>query len=88
MSKWFYSPFFLSSFQLAVSDRLQIGTYVGMSTFVVGFAALAGTPITGALINAHEGYSQGIIFSASVIMGGAVLFAIARYAYSPTKFVV
>lgn len=51
----------------------QIGTYVGMSTFIVGFAGLAGTPITGAMIDHYHGYSEGIIFSASVIMVGALI---------------
>lgn len=64
----------------------KIGTYVGMSTFVVGFAGLAGTPITGALINNH-GYSEGIIFSASVIMGGAIVITGARYAFAKDKLV-
>ena len=59
-----------------------------MSTFVVGFAGLAGTPITGALINNHHGYTEGIIFSASVIMAGAVIFTCARYAYAKDKFIV
>lgn len=57
-----------------------------MSTFVVGFAGLAGTPITGALIN-NSGYSQGIIFSASVIMGGAVIITGARYAFAKDKLI-
>lgn len=66
---------------------MQIGTYVGMSTFVVGFAGLTGTPIVGALVDVRQGYSEGIIFSASVIMAGAVIFAFARYAYAKDKLV-
>ncbi len=58
-----------------------------MSTFVVGFASLAGTPITGALINTDHGYTEGIIFSASVIMAAAVIFTCARYAYAKDKLV-
>jgi len=65
----------------------KIGTYVGMSTFVIGFAGLAGTPITGALINTYHGYTEGIIFSASVIMAGAVIFTCARYAYAKDRLV-
>ncbi|POR33770.1 Riboflavin transporter MCH5 [Tolypocladium paradoxum] len=65
----------------------KIGTYVGMSTFVVGFAGLAGTPITGALINNYSGYTQGIIFSASVIMAGAVIITGARYAFARDKLI-
>ncbi|KAI7788058.1 major facilitator superfamily domain-containing protein [Diaporthe eres] len=65
----------------------QIGAYVGQSTFVVGFAGLAGTPITGALINNSNGYTSGIAFSAAVMMAGAVVFTFARYAYAPGKLI-
>ena len=58
-----------------------------MSTFVIGFAGLAGTPITGALINTYHGYAEGIIFSASVMMAGAVIFTCARYAYAKDRVV-
>ena len=68
-------------------DKSQIGTYVGMSTFVVGFAGLAGTPITGALLNNYNDYSPAIIFSASVIMGGAVIMTGARYMFAKDRFV-
>ncbi|KAL7626426.1 hypothetical protein AAE478_003198 [Parahypoxylon ruwenzoriense] len=64
-----------------------IGAYIGQSTFVVGFAGLAGTPITGALINNYHGYTQGIVFSASVLMAGAIIFTFARYAYAKDKFI-
>ncbi|KKO96864.1 riboflavin transporter MCH5 [Trichoderma harzianum] len=66
----------------------KIGTYIGMSTFLIGFGALGGTPITGALIDRYGGYSQGIIFSGAVLMTGAVLFTAARFAYSKDKLVV
>ncbi|KAL1875242.1 hypothetical protein Daus18300_003313 [Diaporthe australafricana] len=66
----------------------QIGAYVGQSTFIVGFAGLAGTPITGALINNYKSYTGGITFSAAVMMAGAVVFTFARYAYAPGKLVV
>jgi hypothetical protein len=56
-----------------------------MSTFVIGFAGLAGTPVTGVLINKYQGYAEGIIFSASVIMAGAVIFTGARYAYAKDR---
>ncbi|RFU75119.1 major facilitator superfamily domain, general substrate transporter [Trichoderma arundinaceum] len=66
----------------------KIGTYLGMSTFIVGFGGLAGTPITGALIDKYHGYSQGIIFSGAVLMAGAVLFTGARIAFSRDRLVV
>lgn len=62
-----------------------MGTYLGQATFVFGFAALAGAPIIGALFDAYPGYSQGIIFSASVMMAGAVVAVGARYMYAPGK---
>jgi predicted MFS family arabinose efflux permease len=65
----------------------QIGAYVGQATFILGFAGLAGTPITGALIDNHDGYTQGIIFSGSVMMAGAVIFTFARYIYAKDKLI-
>lgn len=53
----------------------------------MGFAGLAGTPITGALINNYNGYTGGIAFSAAVMMAGAVVFTFARYAYAPGKMI-
>jgi hypothetical protein len=64
----------------------QIGTYIGQSTFVVGFAGLAGTPITGALINQHN-FSSGIAFSGAVIMVDAMLITGARYSFAPNKLI-
>ncbi|KAB5585659.1 major facilitator superfamily domain-containing protein [Coniochaeta sp. 2T2.1] len=65
----------------------QIGAYVGQSTFVIGFAGLAGTPVTGALISSHGGYAQGIVFSGAVMMAGAVVFTFARYAFASDTLV-
>lgn len=64
-----------------------IGAYVGQATFVIGFAGLAGTPITGALIDGYGGYARGIVFSGSVMMAGAVIFTFARYAYAKDKVI-
>ena len=58
-----------------------------MSTFVVGFAGLIGTPITGSLIKNDHGYKGGIIFSAASIMVGAVIFTGARYTYAKDKLI-
>ncbi|KAL6900170.1 major facilitator superfamily domain-containing protein [Trichoderma evansii] len=66
----------------------KIGTYLGMSTFLVGFGGLAGTPITGALIEKYDGYSQGIIFSGAALIAGAVLLTCARFAFSKDKLIV
>lgn len=59
-----------------------------MSTFLVGFGGLAGTPITGALIDKYDGYSQGIIFSGAALIAGAVLLTCARFAFSRDKLIV
>ena len=58
-----------------------------MSTFVVSFAGLAGTPITGALIHNRNDYTDGIIFSASVMMAGAVIITCARYKFAKDKLI-
>ena len=58
-----------------------------MSTFVVGFAGLIGTPIIGALINTYNGYNQGIVFSAAVTLAGAVIFACAQYVFAKDKLI-
>ncbi|THW10769.1 MFS general substrate transporter [Aureobasidium pullulans] len=65
----------------------KIGTYIGQSTFVVGFAGLIGTPITGALITNDHGYSHGIVFSASAAMVGAVLITVARYSFANDRII-
>ncbi|KAH0379841.1 MFS general substrate transporter, partial [Aureobasidium melanogenum] len=65
----------------------KMGTYLGQAAFIFGFAALAGGPIIGALFDAYPGYEQGIIFSATVMMVGAVVAVGARYMYAPDKLV-
>ncbi|THW22493.1 MFS general substrate transporter [Aureobasidium pullulans] len=65
----------------------KIGTYIGQSTLVVGFAGLIGTPITGALITNDHGYSHGIVFSASAAMVGAVLITVARYSFANDRII-
>ncbi|KAK0708324.1 major facilitator superfamily domain-containing protein [Lasiosphaeris hirsuta] len=66
----------------------QIGAYLGQATAVIGLAALAGPPITGALIDVkNNNYSQGIIFSASFMMAGALVFTFARYVFAKDKLI-
>ncbi|KAK0701979.1 major facilitator superfamily domain-containing protein, partial [Lasiosphaeria miniovina] len=65
----------------------QIGAYIGQLTFIIGFAGLAGAPTTGALIGNEGDYARGTIFSASVIMAGAVVFTVARYYYAKDKWI-
>ncbi|PVH80562.1 MFS general substrate transporter [Cadophora sp. DSE1049] len=63
----------------------KIGTYISMATFVIGFGGLAGTPIAGALIGNNHGYTDAIVFSASVIMAGAAIFTGARYSFASNQ---
>ncbi|KAK6008125.1 hypothetical protein QM012_000028 [Aureobasidium pullulans] len=65
----------------------KMGTYLGQATFVSGFAALAGAPIIGALFDAYPSYLQGIVFSATVMMAGAIIIAGARYVFAPGELV-
>ncbi|KAI5269512.1 MFS general substrate transporter [Aureobasidium subglaciale] len=65
----------------------KIGTYIDQSCCIVGFTGLAGTPITGALFDKGTDYSRGIIFSAAVMMVGAVLTSVARYTFAKDKVV-
>ncbi|KAI5201510.1 hypothetical protein AUEXF2481DRAFT_33753 [Aureobasidium subglaciale EXF-2481] len=48
---------------------------------------LAGTPITGAIFDKGTDYSRGIIFSAAVMMVGAILTSVARYTFAKDKVV-
>lgn len=54
---------------------------------MVGFAGLAGTPITGALIDNYNSYTGGIAFSAAAMMVGAILMTVARYYYGRGKLI-
>lgn len=65
----------------------QIGTYLGQAVFLIGFSALAGGPIIGALFAAYPGYEQGIVFSATAMMAGSVVAVGARYMFAPNKLV-
>ncbi|KAK5130044.1 hypothetical protein LTR08_002518 [Meristemomyces frigidus] len=77
----------MSTIAYTADHPSKIGTYIGQSTFVVGFAGLAGTPITGALINNYHGYTGGIAFSAAVMMVGAFLITGARYHFAKEKLI-
>ncbi|KAL4262826.1 Proton-linked Monocarboxylate Transporter [Pleurotus pulmonarius] len=57
----------------------EVGTRIGFGMFIIGFALLTGTPITGALLNA-PGYTwdRAIIFSGVVILVGVALLVVSR----------
>lgn len=65
----------------SVTDDLsQLGTRMGMVLSVVAFAALTGSPVAGAIINAQDGNYLGAQIWAGVSMFlGAVFLAIARF---------
>ncbi len=54
----------------------EIGIRLGMGFLVTSFAALTGTPITGALLDRYGFYAP-IVWSGLCILTGAVLFAVA-----------
>jgi MFS family permease len=56
----------------------EIGTYIGMGMAVMSVATLIGPPINGALLNDYGGFLQVQIFSAAVMMFGAVLAFVAK----------
>ncbi|KAH8655726.1 major facilitator superfamily domain-containing protein [Xylariales sp. PMI_506] len=66
----------------------EIGTYLGMSTFIIGFGSLAGAPTTGHLLAIYGDYTQGIVFSATTVISGAIVLIFARYVYAPNKLLV
>lgn len=59
-----------------------------MASAIMGTAALAGTPIAGALITRDGNYSQAILFSAIVMTIGALFFLAARIAQSRKQLIV
>ena len=58
---------------------------MGQALFIIGFAGLAGTPITGALIT--NSFRDGIIFSGAVVLAGAMFMTAARWFYAKDKLV-
>jgi MFS family permease len=66
----------------------QIGTYIGMMSGILSFAALTGAPIDGAFVNHYGGYTQASIFSGTSAMIGTGFVFAARYAYGKNALVV
>lgn len=58
---------------MVTPEPSKIGTYIGMAFGIYGIASLVGTSVTGALISHYGGYGQAFIFSAVVILSGALL---------------
>ncbi|QRV86674.1 major facilitator superfamily transporter [Ceratobasidium sp. AG-Ba] len=68
------SPVFVS-----LSRNMQeIGMRMGLAFFVLGFSALTGTPIAGALLSPRFDWWKPIMFSGIVVLAGAALLVAAR----------
>ncbi|KAG9127643.1 hypothetical protein FRC07_011229, partial [Ceratobasidium sp. 392] len=63
----------------------EIGLRMGLAFFVLGFSALTGTPIAGALLSTHFTWWKPIVFSGVVVLAGAALLAAARGIHSKRK---
>lgn len=62
----------------------EIGIRMGLGFLITSFAALTGTPITGALLDSYGFYAP-IVWSGVTVLAGAVLFALARYYQAQAK---
>ncbi|ROV88401.1 hypothetical protein VPNG_10295 [Cytospora leucostoma] len=68
------------------TDMTKMGVRMGMVYTVISFATLTGTPIAGALISADNGLYLGMeMFSASLLMVGAIMLFAARISRSGWK---
>lgn len=57
----------------------QIGAHLGMAMAIWGIAGLAGTPITGALLESGGNFTHTAIFSGVVMISGAIIIAGSRW---------
>jgi MFS family permease len=78
----------ISSIPHLASHPSEIGTYIGMMSGVVSFAALTGAPIDGAMVDAYNSFTQAIIFSGSVATAGSFLVLAARFYHGGKKLIV
>ncbi|CUA75712.1 putative transporter MCH4 [Saccharomyces cerevisiae S288c] [Rhizoctonia solani] len=56
----------------------EIGIRLGLAFAIVGFAALTGTPIAGALLTRELIWWRPIVFSAIIVLSGCMMLCIAR----------
>jgi predicted MFS family arabinose efflux permease len=78
----------ISSIPLLANHPSEIGTYIGMMSGVVSFAALTGAPIDGAMVNKYDSFTQATIFSGAVALAGSVLVLAARFAHGGRRVIV
>ncbi|KAG9103680.1 hypothetical protein FRC06_008931 [Ceratobasidium sp. 370] len=71
---------------VSLSRNMQeIGLRMGLAFFVLGFSALTGTPIAGALLSTQFTWWKPILFSGVVVLAGAALLSAARRIHSKRK---
>ena len=72
---------FPATLSTLTTDVKKMGVRMGMVLSVVGVAALIGSPIAGALVQADHGqYLYAQMFMGSVILGGTITLVLARFA--------
>jgi MFS family permease len=60
-------------------DPREMGTYMGMGMFVIGFAALVGPPISGAFVTRYQSFDQASIFCGAMALSGAMCVILAKW---------
>lgn len=89
----FFSGGFISIITPAAAsfsrDINELGTRIGITSFVIGFALLTGTPIAGALVQEHHNgryiWWRPLVFASVVVLCGAVCLTISRHILSKRK---
>ncbi|KAG6334754.1 hypothetical protein ID866_4331 [Astraeus odoratus] len=89
----FFSGGFISIITPAVAsysrDINEIGTRIGITSFVIGFALLTGTPIAGALVQEHHNgpyiWWRPLVFASVVVFSGTICLIVSRQILSSRK---
>ncbi|QRV97283.1 major facilitator superfamily transporter [Ceratobasidium sp. AG-Ba] len=69
----------ISPLIISLSNNItEIGIRLGIAFAIVGFAALTGTPIAGALLTDHLVWWRPITFSGIIVLGGSAVLCVAR----------
>ncbi|KAH7915578.1 MFS general substrate transporter [Hygrophoropsis aurantiaca] len=87
----FFSGAFVSIITPAAAsfsrDLNEIGIRIGITSFIIGFALLTGTPIAGALV-AYDGeyvWYRPLVFATVVVLAGAAFLAASRHYLAQRK---
>lgn len=87
----FFSGGFISLITPAAAsfsrDLNEIGTRIGITSFVIAFALLTGNPIAGALVQVHGSYVwyRPLVFASVVVLTGAACLTASRSILSKRK---